>query len=164
MHSIDDRLDRQIVAALVLRLTDLRENVLARRRAALGHHLREIVDEIFAARDAAAHRGKGHRHADDADRRLHHVDEGLVDLLRLRPPWNAEKARRGEVERQLLDRRIEGEGLAAPSGDAVADAVVERGGIVAHRFGLERDRKRLARTEEKTSDTQSLMRNSYDGY
>src|SRR3546814_8949965 len=58
-----------------------------------------------------------------------------VDLVRLRPPRNAEEARRGEVERQFLDRGIEFEGLAAPLADA--------------------------RSEEHTSELQSLMRISY---
>src|SRR3546814_5405885 len=77
--------------------------------------------------DPAPHRGKGQGHADDADRRLHHVDERLVDLFRLRSPGDAEEAGRGQVERQLLDRRIEWE----------------------------------RRSEEHTSELQSLMRISY---
>src|SRR3546814_4805085 len=114
--------------------------------------------------DPAPHRGKGQGHADDADRRLHHVDERLVDLFRLRSPGDAEEAGRGQVERQLLDRRIEWERRAAPLRDPRPNAVVQRGGIVAHRFGLEGDRQRLAvgaRSEEHTSELQSLMRTSY---
>src|SRR3546814_11801626 len=68
----------------------------------------------------------------------------LVDLVRLRPPRNAEEARRGEVERQFLDRGIEFEGLAAPLADARPNPLVQRIGIVAHRLGLERDREYLA--------------------
>src|SRR3546814_4300078 len=67
-----------------------------------------------------------------------------VDLVRLRPPRNAEEARRGEVERQFLDRGIEFEGLAAPLADARPNPLIQRIGILAHRLGLERDREYLA--------------------
>src|SRR3546814_18337383 len=80
-------------------------------------------------------------HGDHADRRLLHVDERLVDPFRLRAPGDTEEAGRVKIERQLLDRRIEWKGRSAPLRDTRANAVVERGGIVAHRFGLERDRK-----------------------
>src|SRR3546814_11750287 len=73
-----------------------------------------------------------------------HVDERLVDPFRLRAPGDTEEAGRGKIERQLLDRRIEWKGRSAPLRDTRANAVVERGGIVAHRFGLESDRQRLA--------------------
>src|SRR3546814_513374 len=144
VHMVDDRLDRHIFAVVVARAAYLAEHVLAAALAPFGDHLAEIVDQKGASLRAAPHRGEGQRHAHDADRRLHHVDERLVDLVRLRPPRNAEEARRGEVERQFLDRGIEFEGLAAPLADARPDPLVQRIGIVAHRLGLERDREYLA--------------------
>src|SRR3546814_16828126 len=65
-------------------------------------------------------------HADHADRRLHHVDERLVDPFRLRAPGDTEAAGRCKIERQLLDRRIEWTGRSAPLRDPRANAVVER--------------------------------------
>src|SRR3546814_4558816 len=82
----------------------------SRPGAAFGHHRGKIIDQELAARNAAPHRGEGQRHADHADRRLHHVDERLVDPFRLRAPGDTEEAGRGKIERPLLDRRIEWKG------------------------------------------------------
>src|SRR3546814_3054288 len=81
-----DRLDAHIVAVVVARAAYLAEHVLAAALAPFGDHLAEIVDQKGAPLRAAPHRGEGQRHAHDADRRLHHIAEGLVDLVRLRPP------------------------------------------------------------------------------
>ena len=80
--------------------------------------------------------GSGRRIGGDGGR--DHVDEGAVDLVDLRPDIGAEERRRGEIERQLLHRRIEQHlaGLRLPLRDARGDAVVE----------IARDRTSSART------------------
>src|SRR3546814_2513373 len=98
---VDDRLARQIIACLILCLSDLGEDILARPGAAFGHHRGKIIDQELAARNAAPHRGEGQRHADHADRRLHHVDERLVYPFRLRAPGDTEEARSEEHTSEL---------------------------------------------------------------
>ncbi len=116
-----------------------------RGAAALGDLAGEEPRHEAVALDPAAHRGARQRHADDADRGGDHVDEGLVDRVRLRPPGDAEERGRGEIEGQRLDRRIEAELRPdREGGDPARDPFVQLAEIVAHRLGLECDRQRLA--------------------
>ena len=132
--------------ASLRRVAELGEEIVAGRPAPRGNLAGEELRHELVALDPAPHRGAGQGDADDADRRRDHVDERLVDRVRLGPPRDAEERRRGKVEGQRLDRGIEFE-LGSPTGKAAmprAMPLVQRAEIVAHRLGLERDRQRLA--------------------
>ena len=141
---IDHLVDRQQAAVVAGGGGELAEHVLPPAFGAAAQGFPgEVVDKESAPVDALLHLGEGQRLADRRDRSLHHVDESLVDLVGFRPPRQADEAVRRQIERQLLDRRIE---LLrpGPAGNLARDAAIERAGIVPHRFGLERDRKRTA--------------------
>ncbi|MGY4465550.1 hypothetical protein ACVWWK_001232 [Bradyrhizobium sp. LB9.1b] len=126
---------------------ELREQIIAAVVAASQRNLLpEIADDALAAPDAGRHLRAGQRPADRGDGGGDHVNEGAVDLVDLRPDIGAEKGRRGEIERELLHRRIKLHlaGLRLPLRDARGDAAVEIAQIRLHRPGLERDRQRLA--------------------
>ena len=99
IHVIDDRFVGEQLALFIGRTAELAEHVLRVAVATLGHLAAEIVDQEFSPRDAARHLGPRDRHADDADRRLHHIDKGLVDAIRLGAPGDAEKRACGKIER-----------------------------------------------------------------
>ena len=142
VHVIDDGIDRQILAVIVLGLTELGENILPIAGPPHWHHRRKIADEEIAPRHPAPHRRARQRTAHHPDARLHHIDKRLIDLLGIRSPRQTEKAGRGEIERQLLDLGIEQQ-IALPRRQLCGNACVQRIGIELHRFGFERHRQRL---------------------
>ena len=145
VHVIDDFLGCQKFAGVVAGVAELGEEILARRSSARRNFTGEKPAHEFMALDPPAHRGAGQGHPDDADRGRDHIDEGLVDGIRLRSPGDTEKRSRGEVERQRLDRRIEFEfGAERQGGNTTGDALVQAAEIVAHRLGLEGHRQCLA--------------------
>src|SRR4051812_48022949 len=85
----------------------LREQILAAVFAAQWDLLREIGDDTLATLDAARHLGPGPWRAHRGDGGRDHVDKGAGDLVDFRPDLRAEERGGGEIERQLLHRRIE---------------------------------------------------------
>src|SRR3954470_24166954 len=98
----------------------LREQVVAALRTPDRNLLREIVDDAPAALDAARHLGAGPWRADRGDGGGDHVDKGAGDFVDLGPDAGAEERGGGEIERELLHRRIEQDRprLPAPLRDA----------------------------------------------
>src|SRR3546814_1261819 len=80
------------------------------------------------------------------------LDAGLGLLARDDPGDPVASRHRGDVGPRRLRRRVGGERLAQVRGDF-------RFGFLLHRRDLERDR--VARSEEHTSELQSLLRLSY---
>ena len=146
-HVVDDVLRRKQGAVLVGGLAQLREQILAAASGAADRYLfREIGDDTLAAPDAARHLGAGQRRADHRDRGGHHVDEGVGDIVDLRPEIGAEERGRREIERELLDRRIQQHRtrLRLPLPDPRGDPGIESRQIGFHRPGFERHRQRPA--------------------
>ncbi len=145
-HVVDDVLRRQQRAVLMGGLAKLREQVFAALFAADRNLFRKIGDDAFAPVDAACHLGARQRLADHGDRGRHHVDEGTGDVVDFGADIGAEERRGGEIERQLLHRRIEQHRsrLRLPLRDTGRDAGIECGQIGFHRSGFEGDRQRAA--------------------
>ena len=143
VHMVDDFLVGQHSALVTFRIDDLGEDVLGVGATPLGNFGAEIGVQIFAALHALAHLRERKRLPDRRHRRLHHVDEGGVHLVGLRTPGDAEKARRGEVERELLHLLVK-QHLLRHFLDAAADPLLQLAEIVLHRARLEGDGERAA--------------------
>ena len=153
-HVIDHLAHVEQAAVFTGGVGELAEHILAPRTfgarlASLERFGGEQLDQEFTPGDPPTHRGARPRLADDPDRGVDQIDERLVDLGRFRTPRDAQKAVRRQIERQLLDCRVEQHRrsiftLAAPIAHTLGDPAVERIGIMPHRLGLERDRQRPA--------------------
>ena len=126
---IDDFTVRQQCALFGRRAAELTEHILRVAGAPLWHFLAEIFEQEFAPSNTAPHRSARHRHADDPDRRLHHIDKCLVDLVGFWPPRQAKERCCSEIERQLFDRGIEFERGARPCRHPRRNPGVERVGV-----------------------------------
>ena len=144
VHVIRDRVLAQGRPALIGRAAEMREEILPVARAPAGDFALEQIDQIAARRHPLRHRRAGQRIAHRGDARLHLVDERLVDPFGLGPQVHAEEAFRRQIERQRLDRVVEAHWPVRPAAHLARDAAIELLGIMAHRLGLERHRKRAA--------------------
>ena len=139
---VDHLVHRQQLPVLAGRGGELAEHVLPAAFLAPAQRFgAEELAQEFAPLHSAAHPSERQRRADGGDAGLHHVDEGGVDPVSFRPPFDADEAFRGKVERQLLDLRPEAQ-APFPAIHFLRDAAIERTGIMAHRPRLERDGQR----------------------
>ena len=149
IHMVDHLVDRHQAAILVLCRSKLAEHVLpAAFGAAAMRFPGEIVDQKGAPVDALLHLSKGQRFAHRGDARLHHVDEGTIDPLRLGSPGDADETVCREIEREFLDRGVEAHSalgaIGTPFRHTLGDSPVERARIMPHRPRLECNRQRPA--------------------
>ena len=142
-HVIDDVRVGQERAVVPGGAAELREQIVAAAFAPQRYLPIEIVDDQRRARARRAPSACPAAAPNDRDRCRDHGDEGALDRIELRTKLVAEERGRREIERQLLDRRVEFE--LAPAwqvAQALGDAGIELIEIRLHRSRFERDRQR----------------------
>ena len=144
-HVVDDVLRREKRSVFIARPTKLREDILPAGLASAWDFAREKLDDAFSTLHPPIHLRARDGLPDGRDRRRDHRTKVTVHLFRMELRMVADVRGRREIERQLLDRRIEQKRSSAlhPVRDALGDAEVQLLEIGFHRARLEGDRQRL---------------------